>query len=235
MLMLALSAQAEAPQGANAHLVEMVVAQVDSTAITLSEVMAQTRLVLLRTRGLDVARTAVIRKPLMLAVLRSMVHRELLLGEVRRLNLQAPQEEVDKTLAGIRRQFPTPEDYERFMDATGFRDPVTGDTGLLSGAVRGELQAERYLDLRVRLNVAIKESEMRRCYQVNEQRFFGRSFGQMRPRIELELRKQREQKALAELIEQLEGRAKIRYAPGFEPPPVTPAEEDEGVGFVCPE
>jgi hypothetical protein len=56
----------------------------------------------------------------------------------------------------------------------------------------------------------------------------------MRPRIELELRKQREQKALAELIEQLEERAKIRFAPGFDPPPVTPAE-DAGVGFVCPE
>lgn len=234
MLMLALSAQAEAPVGSDAHLVEMVVAQVDSTAITLSEVMAQTRLVLLRSRGLDVARTAVISRPLMLAVLRSMVHRELLLGEVRRLNLQAPQEEVDKTLAAIRRQFPTPEDYERFMDATGFRDPVTKDTSLLSGVVRGELQAERYLDLRVRLNVAILEGEMRRCYQANEQRFFGRTFAEMRPRIELELREQREQKALASLIEQLEGRSKIRFAPGFEPPP--PAREDEeGVGFVCPE
>src|SRR5688572_11456624 len=211
----------------------MVVAQVDSTVITLSEVMAETRLLLLRTRGLELARSGAISRPLMLSLLRSVVHRELILGEVRRLNLQVPEEEVERALAAVRRKFPTPEDYQRFTDLTGFRDPVSGQTPLLSAVVRSELQAERYLDLRVRLNVVIPDVDLMRCYEANESKFFGRSFSEMKPRIQLVLRDQQEQRALAELIEQLESRAKIRYSPGFDPGPTEAAPTS--VAFRCPE
>lgn len=227
LLLLALQ-----PETEGGRLVDMVVVQVDQNAITLSELMAETRLVLLRTRGLEMARTGVVSKSLMLAVLTGIVHRELLLEEVRRLNLQVPEEDIERTLGGIRRLFPTSEDYQRFMDRTGFRDPITKDTALLSAIVRGELQAERYLDLRVRLNLAISDEDVLRCYQVNEKRFFGRSFKEMRARIELALRSQREQKALEDLLGTLRDRAKIEYAAGFRPPRLEP--EVDSMGFVCP-
>ena len=110
-----LAGQPQEPQ--EERLVDMVVAQVDATVITFSELMAETRLVLLRTRGLELARSGAISEPLMLSLLRSIVHRELILGEVRRLNLQVPEEEVERTIAALRRKFPTPEDYQRFMDS----------------------------------------------------------------------------------------------------------------------
>jgi hypothetical protein len=220
-------------QEVEARLVDMVVAQVDSTVITLSEVTAEARLLLLRTRGLELARSGLVGRPLMLSLLRSMVHRELILGEVRRLNLQVPEEEVERSLAAVRRKFPTPEDYQRFMDLTGFRDPVSGQTPLLSAVIRSELQAERYLDLRVRLNVVIPESDLLRCYEANESKFFGRAFAEMKPRIQLVLQDQREQRVLADLLEQLETRAKIRYSPGFDPGP--PDTAPTSVAFQCPE
>jgi hypothetical protein len=175
----------------------------------------------------------VISQPLMLSVLQAMVHRELILGEVRRLNLQVPEDELERALAAVRRKFPTPEDYQRFMDLTGFRDPVTGQTPLLSAVLRSELQAERYLELRVRLDVVIPESDLERCFEANAGKFFDRTFAQMKPRILLVLREQREQKQLAELIAQLEARAKIRYSPGFDPGPRT--AEETSVAFECPE
>jgi hypothetical protein len=225
--------QPQATQEPEERLVDMVVAQVDTTVITLSELMAETRLVLLRTRGLELARSGAINEALMLSLLRSIVHRELILGEVRRLNLQVPEEEVERAIAAVRRKFPTPEDYQRFMDLTGFRDPVTGQTPLLGTVLRNQLQTERYLDLRVRLNVVIPEADLIRCFEANEKKFFGRSFAEMKPRIQLVLREQREQRALAELIEQLETRAKIRYSPGFDPGPSQVAPTS--VAFSCPE
>ncbi len=232
LLLFTLAGQPQEPQP-DAHLVDMVVAQADSTVVTLSELMAETRLVLLRTRGLDLARSGAISRPLMLAVLRSIVQRELILGEVHRLNLQVPEEEVERALAAVRRKFPTPEDYQRFMDLTGFRDPVTGQTPLLSAVLRSELQVERYLDLRVRLNVVIPEPDLIRCFEMNEKKFFGRSYAEMKPRIQLVLREQREQRALSDLVTQLSNRAKIRYAPGFDPGPSAP--EAPSVAFQCPD
>ncbi len=231
LLLILVGQPQEAPP--EERLVDMVVAQVDSTVITFSELMAETRLVLLRTRGLELARSGVISRPLMLAVLRSIVQRELILGEVRRLNLQVPEDEVERALAAVRRKFPTPEDYQRFMDLTGFRDPVTGLTPLLSAVLRSELQADRYLDLRVRLNGVMPESDLVRCYEANEKKFFGRTFAEMKPRIQAVLREHREQKALAELIDQLIARAKIRYSPGFDPGP--PEADGGSVAFTCPE
>ena len=228
-----LAGQAQVVPPPEERLVDMVVAQVDSNVITLSELMAEARLILLRTRGLDLARSGVISDELLRSMLRSIVHRELILGEVRRLNLQVPDEEVERAIAAVRRKFPTPEDYQRFTDATGFRDPITGRTPLLAAVLRSELQAERYLNLRVRLNVVIPDSDLMRCYEVNESKFFGRSFAEMKPRIQLVLREQREHKALLDLIAQLEGRAKIRYSPGFDPGPAEPAPAS--VAFQCPE
>jgi len=215
------------------RLVDLVVAQVDTTVITFSELMAEARLVLLRTRGLELARSAAISEQLLLSLLRSIVHRELILGEVRRLNLQVPEEEVERAIAALRRKFPTPEDYQRFMDLTGFRDPVSGQTPLLATVIRHELMIERYLDLRVRLNVVIPDSDLLRCFEANETKFFGRSFAEMKSRIQVVLREQRERRALADLIEQLEARAKIRYSPGFDPGPADPAEAS--AAFRCPE
>ena len=140
---------------------------------------------------------------------------------------------MERSVAALRRKFPTPEHYQRFMDVTGFPDPVNGETPLLCAVLRSELQVERYLDLRVRLNVVIPEADLVRCYEANESKFFDRTFAEMKPRIQLVLREQQEQEALAELIAQLESRAKIRYSPGFDPGPADDAPAS--VAFKCPQ
>src|SRR5215831_13043573 len=79
------------------HLVDMVVAQVDATVITLSRLVAETRLVLLREADAEVARASTLSQGLLNTVLKLIVQRELLLGEVRRLKLRdIPDIEVQK-------------------------------------------------------------------------------------------------------------------------------------------
>jgi hypothetical protein len=212
-------------------LVDMVVAEIDGASITRSELAAETRLVLLRTRGVEVAQTAEATPDLERAVLRSMVHRALVLAEVERLHRSVPEDEVARALGQVRRVFASPEDFDRFMIGAGFRDPVSGDLSLLESVVRSELRVARYLEAKVR--VTTDERELERCYQANVDRFFGRSFAEMKPRIALALGEQKKHAAVRELITSLEGRAKIRYAPGFEPGALP--DRADGMGLRCPE
>ncbi|MEO1339025.1 MAG: hypothetical protein AAFV29_25505, partial [Myxococcota bacterium] len=81
------------------RLVDLVVADVDGAIITYSELLAEANLVLLKTRGIRVARSARLNRDLLRAILSSMVHRELLLAEIRRLQLRPVDgAEVDRRL-----------------------------------------------------------------------------------------------------------------------------------------
>ena len=107
-----------------ARLVDMVVADVDGAVVTYSELLSEANLLLLESRGARVARAARLSQNLLRAVLQSMVHRELLLGEIRRLQLRAIDgAEVDRRLVELRRRFDNEAGWQSFLIAAGFRDP----------------------------------------------------------------------------------------------------------------
>jgi hypothetical protein len=222
------------------HLVDMVVAQVDSTVITFSELVAETRLVLLKTGGAELARAGNLSESLFSAVLRSMVVRELVLGEVRRLKLRdVPDTEIKGALDALRRRFVTAADFERFLEKSGFSEPGARRSGDLDAPpsliaiVTADLEVERFLDVRVRRNIIVRESEVVACHDANAALFRDRSTEEARAEIRTRLEDQQRERALLSLISTLEKRAAIRYTPGFEPP--APTRPGDSGGLQCPE
>lgn len=238
--LLALFAVAAPGEGASEpHLVDMVVARVDTTVITLSELVRETRLVLLQTGGPEVARAAQLSDGLLASVLRNMVSRELLLGEVRRLKLRdVPELEVRRAIEHLREAFASPADYERFLERAHFLEPGAGEARAL-GAPAGlveiilaELQVERFLDVRVRRNVVVRDAEISRCFEANRASFGGRTLDEVRGVISARLMEQHQERALRALIAQLERRANVRFTAGFDA--AAPGPEPR-VGLDCPE
>jgi primosomal protein N'' len=226
--------------GAEYHLVDMVVAQVDATVITRSRLVAETRLVLLRTGGPEMARAAFLSEGLLKTVLKVIVQRELLLGEMRRLKLHdAPDPDIEKRIAEIKNKFATTADYERFLDKSGFRDPgaqmikTFEAPPALVAIIVAELQVDQLLNFRVK-KPTIRDSDIALCYEANRKYFEGRPLPDVRELIKRRLEDQDQERAFAALIDQLQRRATIRYAKDFEPLPDVPSTE-ESVGIVCPE
>ena len=211
----------------------MVIAEVDTTVITYSELLAETRLVLVRSGGPRLALAQSLSKPLVLAVLRAMVHRELLLAEMRRLQLgKAPEDGVLDALSSVRRRFATDGDYLRFLERAGFAELGAEDLApqSLLAILRAEQQVDRFLDIRIRLAAVISEADLYACYQANAARFSGRSFAQVQDLLRNTLQAQREREALKSLVEQLARRARIQYAKGYEPGPL----QEEPSALRCP-
>lgn len=233
-----------APPGSRApepdyHLVDMVVAQVDATVITLSALVAETRLVLLRTGGPELARANYLSQNLLNQVLKSIVHRELILGEARRLKLQnASDRDVEQAIDRIKALFASRAEYERFLDKSGLREPggemMRGfdAPATLVGIVLAELQVERYVSPQLRRSGAARKEDVLRCYEANRAQFGGRPLATVQHEIREALIEQDRERAYRALVEQLMRRATVRYADRFEPPPDAPGGEG---GLVCPE
>jgi hypothetical protein len=230
-------------EGGELRLVDMVVAQVDTSVVTYSELLAETRLVVLRTRGPELARSGAFDEQLLKAVLRSIVSRELLLREARRLQLrEVSQAEVEAAIAEIQGRFQTAGDYQRFLERIGLApqsgDGRTGPPPALVAIVRAELQVARFINLRVRPGVAVRESDLQRCYEANRHLLGGEELAAVRPLIERALREERSDSAIDTLVTQLEKKATLRFAPGFDPPPAgasRPRKDDRALELRCPE
>ena len=244
-LLCALSAgvsAAPAPDGPEFRLVEMVVARVDTTVITLSELVAETRLVLLRTHGPERARSVELTDDLLRAVLRAMTARELLLAEARRLQLrEVPEAEVEAAAREVRRRFATPGDYVRFLERVGFTVPRRGlgrgswvaAPPVLAAILRAERQVERFIALRIHQGIVVHDDDVRRCYEANARRFARQPLGRVAPIIERTIRREQAERSFRSLVEQLERKAEIHYAPGFVPDPDPEDDEASSVGLRC--
>lgn len=215
-------------------LVDMVVAAVDGRPITLSELVAETKLVLLRTRDAEVADNAALTPPLLSAVLLSMVHRELLLAEVRRLQLrEVPEPDVERAFQPLLKRFRGPSELYAFLERSGFpSEPGRVVPPLVGAILRSELEVERFLEVRVRLGLKLDPAKLLACYEANRGYFKGRPYGEVEPRIRERLRADLEEAAIEQLLAQLKGRSVISYAPGYEPQPQEPESTD--FGFRCP-
>lgn len=222
-------------------IVDRVVARVDDAVITLSELRAETRLLLLDARNPLLALQAELTTPLLTSVLRSMVRRTLLLAELRRLQLRAaPDEDVARMVRRFESRFGNEAELAAFLHTIGLTDPDPElDPRLqvpraLVERVRQEVEVNRFLDVRVRLNVVVAPAEVRACFEANRARFPGQSYEQVAAQVRLRLTEQKEARALADVVEQLESRARIRLEPPFDAPEEAAAEDDK-LGFSCPE
>lgn len=219
---LALVTASAAPEAApSERLVDRVVAEVGGTVITLSELEFETRLVLLKARGPEVAWAARLEPELLSAVLHSIVHRELLLAEVRRLQLRDPDPEiVDRAADELESRFVSAGDFSRFLERVGIKDAQDTQRvpAALAAILKAELLVERFLDVRIRLNTDPTREEVRACFDKNASKLGGRSFETLRERIAQRIREEREQRALESLVEQLAKRTEVVYLQPFEPP-----------------
>lgn len=215
-------------------LVDMVVASVDGRPITFSELVAETKLVLLRTRGVEIAEKAALTQPLLNAVLMSIVHRELLLAEVRRLQLrEVPEAEVERAFKErFEARFSRPAQLYPFLERAGFpAEAGRSVPPLVAAIVRGDLEAERFLDVRIRLGLKLDPAKVEECYRANLSVFKGRAFEEVEGRIRERLLAELEEAGLRQLLRQLKARATLTFAPGYEPPP--PELGPSPVGFRC--
>jgi hypothetical protein len=218
---LLLTAVAQAPNSdpSPGQLVDRVVATVDTRVITLSELVAETGLVLLDTRGPRVALEGGLPRSVLRTVLRSMVDGAVILQEVQRLQLRptdpdAARREVERLLS----QFESEAERRRFLLEYGF-DPDRSIPPLMLQRVEAQLGVDRFIDLRLRLQLDLSEDQLRLCYAENRDRFPGQSFEEAEPAIRAKLRAQLEERALQRLLERLEAEAEIRYAPEYRPLP----------------
>ncbi len=226
------------PQKDGFRLVDMVVARVDATAITLSELVLETRLVLLQKGGPELARTATLKQPLLNAVLKSMVSRTLLLGEISRLKLRDVQEEdVRRRLRALRARFLSAKAYDRFLADLGFRPSVSRKvdsdaTPFLRRTTRAELLVERFLKVRLEAADSPDEREISACYDANAAFFSGWAWTKARARVVEQLRVEHRAEGLRALLARLEARATIQYAASFEQADAD-ASEPSAAGFSC--
>jgi hypothetical protein len=224
------------------QLVDMVVAEVDSAVITYSELIAEARLALLARRGLAAARESALSLELLRAVLRSVIARNLLLAEARRLQLRdVSRDEVERSLAELRGPFPSQAAFVDFMAESGFtvtpeiRETDDGAPAELLSILRSRLLVDRFIELRLRPNVLVTPSAARACFEANQRLFPGNDFKAARPVVEQTLRAQLEDKALRELLEQLANQSQMRFAPNFEVSATGPAAQvTDPMALRCP-
>jgi hypothetical protein len=141
-------------QAQRRQLVDEVVAVVDAHSITLSELVAETRIRLVDAQGGPAALAPLDRK-ILAASLRKTVEERVVLSEVERLKLfDLERSEVDALLARLRARFASAADYEAFLRAI----ELTEDE--VAAVLARELRVARYLDNRLKLAAQLRDSEL---------------------------------------------------------------------------
>ncbi len=222
---------------AQALVVDKVVARVDAQVITLSELTAEARLVLMIQGGPGPALRAELTPGLLSAVLQQMVHRVLLVNERRRLKLgSTPDAEVVQDVEKLVRRFESKAALRHFLVDIGLEDPDAPDVAPFAApaALVERLTVQRQVadfeDARIHLNIVIGDREVRGCFEAFPGRFAKLGLKAAQSQIRLQLRRQKAHRALADLIDQLKARARIRVEAAYvsaQPPPEQ--------AFICPE
>jgi hypothetical protein len=238
---------ATAAAASPAVVLERAVARVDQTVFTLTELLAEARLALLREGGaraaerlrfepgeLQAVLAAVGGRPgtvgaeevaeLLSSVLAGMVQRALLVGEARRLQLRpVPDAQLRAAYEDILALGADPAAIEAALEDAGFGDVRPGQLAPPSGlaaVLRAEAMAERLVDLRARSRAILDEEELRACYAARADALGRPGFEAVRDRLEAAMRLAKVTRRLGQLVSQLESRAEVRYAPPFRPEPL---------------
>jgi hypothetical protein len=212
----------------------MVVARVNDAVVTLSELVAQTGLVLLETRGADVAVDAALSRDLLASVLDVVVNEMLLHQEVRRLQLEAvPARRVLRAYRADLDRLGHPARAATFAMTYGFEPPEpAAPPPLWAALLQRRLAVEAFLEARSRLEARPSPARVLRCYEANAEHFAGRSFADAEPEIRARIQAQVAARTAERLIDDLRRRATVRTAPGFEAP--DRGEDRAASPFSCP-
>ncbi|MFL5290822.1 MAG: hypothetical protein ACJ79U_04850 [Myxococcales bacterium] len=193
LLLSAAAAPAQTPQRT---LVDEVVAVVDARSITLSELVAETRIHLVEHQGAQAAESDPDRA-LLAASLRRLIEERVILAEVDRLRLfDLDHAEVEGALARFRSRFPTAEAYDRFLA----RIEMTSEEVAL--VLARDLRVSRYLDNRLKLAAQVREAELDEAIRASP--------GADRGRMRQQLGREKYERLLEGLLADLRRKADVR-------------------------
>lgn len=230
-----LGAATGVPPPPDAQVVDLVVARVNDATVTLSELVAETGLVLLRARGPEVANEAALSRELLASVLDAVVNEVLLFQEVRRLQLaEVSEAQIREVYRRDLERFEGPEQRASFGSVYGF-EPAGPDEPppLWATIIRRGIAVESFLSARSRLETRPSPAMVLRCYEANAERFAGRAFADAEPAIRRQIDAQLRQRTAERLVDDLRRRAQIRISGGFERARAADAPEEEA-GLWCP-
>lgn len=226
---------------------ERAVARVDRVVFTFREVLAEARLVRLRLGGpaavgslrlsseelseilraieghSDVSAEARDMGAFLAAVLAGMVQRELLMTEVRRLQLRdLPDEEVLRAYRDLFRVIPDPVQLRATLEEAGFgrSDRVGEPPPALARVLRAERAVTQLTEFRRALRRPISEAELKACFRDRRLALGGPEFDFVRPALEKAMRLARFTRRTRELLQQLQDREDVSYAPPFRAQPL---------------
>lgn len=217
------------------RVVDYAVAEVDGRVVTRSELEAEARLTLLRAYGSEVARTAELSSELLAALLEAVVHRRLLLVELRRLQLErVPGAVLENARAALRARFASSKDHGAFWVEVGLARSGDGQGGVappaLQAILREEIAVDRFLDMRIRAGIVLDEEDVVRCFEANAGVFEGKQLDEVRGQIRARLRQGQEEAALDRLLGQLKDRTDVRFPTSLKPA----TGERRAPPFTCP-
>ena len=229
-----LGAPSPPPEPPAGRIVDMVVARVNDAVVTLSELVAQTGLVLLQTRGADVAIDAALSRDLLASVLDVVVNETLLHQEVRRLQLEpVSARRVLRAYRADLDRLGSPADAAAFAMTYGFEPPaLDAPPPLWAALLQRRLEVEAFLEARSRLEARPSPARVLGCYEANAAHFAGRSFADAEPEIRAQIEAQVAAQTAERLIDDLRRRANVRIAAGFEAP--GRVEARGAAPFSCP-
>ncbi|MEM6370433.1 MAG: hypothetical protein AAF851_19220 [Myxococcota bacterium] len=230
LVWLGLMAMGAVPSSEAPQVVDRVVAEVGDEVITLSELIAETGWVLVRTRGPEVALEGGLPRSLLRSVLEAMVNSQLLLHELRRLQLEdVDQGAVDEEFKRFAGRFASEERAAAFYASFGYEQPEPGRAPpLLERRIRIDLRVDQFIA--VRLDPKVELADVQRCLRVEESRFEGTSPAEARRRVTERLRAQLQERALDRLLADLRSQTRVVFTPGYGPIPGT----RPGAEFTCP-
>jgi hypothetical protein len=195
-------ASAAAAQPAERTLVDEVVAVVDARSITLSELVAETRIHLVEQHGAQAAESDPDRA-LLAASLRRLVEERVILAEVDRLRLfDLDHAEVEGALARFRSRFPTAETYDRLLA----RIEMTSEEVAL--VLARDLRVSRYLDNRLKLAAQVRDAELDEAMRATP--------GADRGRLRQQLGREKYERLLEGLLADLRRKADVRILDSLE-------------------
>jgi len=215
------SAPASAPHAAPGAptpeiLIEALVATVNQEVITLGEVEAEARIVLVRRGGLVGAQRTV-DDGLRSAVLQYLINQEVILAEARRLQLfQVSDDEITREVERVANLFVGEEAYRSFLLQSGLSESDIADI------VRRDLRVSKFLRSRIRMVSRLAPQEMRVYYAEHPEEFGALSYDEARPVIEERLGRAQNEDAIREWVSDLKARAEIRVLRSFKPAEASP-------------
>jgi hypothetical protein len=203
MVLCSGSVAAERP---GSDVFDRVAAVVGKVVITQSEVDLMAKIHLVRLGGYQ--KLALSHRPeVRRKALEYLVHRTLLYEEARRLAFQKiRKEDVDRELASFRSRFPNDVAYRDFLGENDLTEEMLGE--ILSRS----LLVNRFADDSIRLNVRVGDREIERYLAENTTNalFAGKNDEERRELARSVLLRQRSEKAMVALLEDLRRRFRVR-------------------------